>query len=166
LPAHIQAQLNQLYQAQQELEQKVSRPATLPEIAAHMQISVEQVHQLIHHRQRVQSLHHPLGDEQDSELGDIIPDEEAIAPSEQVNDLLLTQDVAAALAELPPREAEVLRLRFGLHDPYQDEQTLEAIAQKMGVSRERVRQIERRALNRLRSSHQNQHRLRPYLQTS
>lgn len=166
LPAHIQGKLNQLYHAQQELEQKSGRPATVAELSAHMDMPPEKVRKLIRNRQRVQSLHRPLGDEQDTELGELIPDEEAQAPSEQVNELLLTRDVAAALDELPPREAEVLRLRFGLVDPYQDGQTLEAIAQKMGVSRERVRQIERRALRRLRASTENQSRLRPYLRTS
>lgn len=166
LPAHIQGKLNQLYHAQQELEQKSGRPPTVTELSAHMDMPPEKVRKLIRNRQRVQSLHRPLGDEQDTELGELIPDEEAQAPSEQVNELLLTRDVAAALDELPPREAEVLRLRFGLVEPYQDGQTLEAIAQKMGVSRERVRQIERRALRRLRASTENQSRLRPYLRTS
>ncbi len=166
LPAHIQGKLNQLYHAQQELEQKSGRPPTVAELAVHMDMPPEKVRKLIRNRQRVQSLHRPLGDEQDSELGDLIPDEEAQAPSEHVNEVLLTRDVAAALDELPPREAEVLRLRFGLVEPYQDGQTLEAIAQKMGVSRERVRQIERRALRRLRASTENQSRLRPYLRTS
>ena len=166
LPAHIQGKLNQLYHAQQELEQKSGRPPTVAELSAHMEMPLEKVRKLIRNRRRVQSLHRPLGDEQDSELGDLIPDEEAQAPSEHVNEVLLTRDVAAALNDLPPREAEVLRLRFGLVEPYHDGQTLEAIAQKMGVSRERVRQIERRALRRLRASTENQSRLRPYLRTS
>jgi RNA polymerase primary sigma factor len=148
LPAHVGDRIRKLYRTAQYLEQQSSQKPTVNEIAARMGVSPSRVRWLMRISSRPLSLEKPVGEEQDSELGDFIEDEQSPTPSEETTLSLLAERMEQVLATLTPREARILRLRFGLQDGRA--YTLKEVGAKFGLTRERIRQIERKALRRLR----------------
>lgn len=148
VPVHMYEQINQLARAVRKLVQELGREPTTEEIAAEMGISPSKVEQIIRVSQRPLSLETPVGEEEDSFLGDFIEDESSPSPTETASQSLLREQLEEILKSLSPREAKILKLRFGLLDGYS--YTLEEVGRKFGVTRERIRQIEAQALGRLR----------------
>lgn len=148
VPVHMADRLRQLYKATQEMEQVLGRSPTVDELAAQMQLAGDKVQWMIQIAQPTVSLEMPVGDEDDSDFGMYVEDESSPSPAQVVYQNMLRERVDQVLATLSPREARILRLRFGLdHDrPY----TLEEVGQKFGLTRERIRQIEGKALRHLR----------------
>jgi len=148
LPVHLSDRIRKVYQVAQQLEQEWGRQPTPEEIAEELQLPASKVQWMLKVSQRPLSLEKPVGEEEDSELGSFIPDEEAPTPSDSAYQRLLQEKLGDVLTTLTPREARILRLRFGLYDGrfY----TLEEVGQKFGLTRERIRQIEHEALDRLR----------------
>lgn len=160
VPVHMSEQINKLRTAQRELEQALGREPTTEELAAELDVSPRKVERVMEIAQRPLSLELPVGEEEDSELGDFIEDEDTPLPTEAAWQELLREEIEKVLGSLSPREARVLQLRFGLTDGYQH--TLEEVGEKFGVTRERIRQIETKAIRRLRHPTRSQ-RLRDYL---
>jgi RNA polymerase primary sigma factor len=148
VPVHMIDRIRQLYRANHELEQKLGRSPTIEEISEEVQMNVRKVQWIIRVSWLPLSLESPVGDEDDSELGQFIEDHFSPTPLQSAYQSMLKEKLEEVLATLSPREARILRLRFGLDDgtPY----TLEEVGQKFGLTRERIRQIEGRALRRLR----------------
>ena len=160
VPVHMSEQINKLKALQRRLEQELGRDPTPNELAAEMGLSPRKVEQILEIAQRPLSLELPIGDEADSELGDFIEDEGTPLPTELAWQELLREEIERVLGSLSPREARVLQLRFGLTDGRQH--TLEEVGEKFGVTRERIRQIETKAIRRLRHPMRSK-RLRDYL---
>ena len=160
VPVHMSEQINKLRTAQRELEQTLGREPTIEEVAAELDIPPRKVERIMEIAQRPLSLELPVGEEEDSELGDFIEDEDTPLPTEAAWQELLREEIEKVLSSLSPREARVLQLRFGLTDGYQH--TLEEVGEKFGVTRERIRQIETKAIRRLRHPTRSK-RLRDYL---
>ncbi|MBQ9008807.1 MAG: sigma-70 family RNA polymerase sigma factor, partial [Clostridia bacterium] len=131
-----------------QLLQENGREPTSEEIAEEMGLSPEKVEEIIKIAQEPVSLETPIGEEEDSHLGDFIQDEEALPPAEAASFLLMREQLMEVLDTLTPREKKVLTLRFGLEDGRQ--RTLEEVGQEFNVTRERIRQIEAKALRKLR----------------
>ncbi len=148
LPVHMSDRIRKLYRTARRLEQDRGRPPTPEEIAEEMDINPRKVRRMLRVSQHTVSLEKPVGEEEDSELGSFIEDDETPIPPEAANHSLLREKLEDVLSTLSPREARVLRLRFGLQDGHN--YTLEEIGRKFGVTRERIRQIEKKALRRLR----------------
>jgi RNA polymerase primary sigma factor len=148
VPVHMIEHLRRLYRASQELQQELGRRPTPDEIATQMDLPLERVRWMLQVSQRPLSLQRPVGEDGDAELGSFIEDRDAPTPVEIANDRWLADEVERVLGSLPSREAQIVRLRFGLQDGRTH--TLEEIGQKFGLTRERIRQIERIALHRLR----------------
>ncbi len=148
LPVHLSDRIRKVYQVAQQLEQDWGRQPTPEEIAEELQLPASKVQWMLKVSQRPLSLEKPVGEEEDSELGSFIPDEEAPTPSDTAYHRLLQDKLSDVLTTLTPREARILRLRFGLYDGRS--YTLEEVGQKFGLTRERIRQIEHEALDRLR----------------
>ena len=148
LPVHMSDRIRQLYRVSHDLEQKLGRPPTHDEIAGKMNISLHKVRWMLQVSWIPLSLENPVGDEEDSELGMFVEDQVTPTPSQVVYQNMLRERVNEVLATLTPREARILRLRFGLDD--NRSYTLEEVGQKFGLTRERIRQIEGKALRRLR----------------
>jgi len=148
IPVHMVETINKLIRVQRQLLQELGREPTAEEIAAEMGITEERVREIIKIAQEPVSLETPIGEEEDSHLGDFIEDEEAPAPADAASATLLREQLEDVLHTLTPREAKVLRLRFGLDDGRQ--RTLEEVGSVFGVTRERIRQIEAKALRKLR----------------
>lgn len=148
LPVYLGDRLRQIQQVAHALEQDLGRPPTLQELALELKVPPEKVHFVMQISQTPLSLEDPYGDEEDSEFGAFIEDETAEQPYDVVQQRMLREQVEQALATLTPREARVLRLRYGLG--YQRQFTLEEVGDKFGLTRERIRQIELQALRRLR----------------
>ena len=160
LPVHLSDRIRKVYQVAQQLEQDWGRQPTPEEIAEELSLPPQKVQWMLKVSQRPLSLEKPVGEEEDSELGSFIPDEEAPTPPDSAYQDLLQSKMNDILTSLTPREARILRLRFGLYDGRS--YTLEEVGQKFGLTRERIRQIEHEALDRLR--HPNRSRqLRDYL---
>jgi RNA polymerase primary sigma factor len=140
--------INKLIRVNRQLLQELGRDPTPDETAKVMEISEERVREILKIAQEPVSLETPIGEEEDSHLGDFIPDEDALAPSEAASFILLKEQLEEVLETLTPREEKVLRLRFGLDDGRT--RTLEEVGQEFGVTRERIRQIEAKALRKLR----------------
>ncbi|MEJ2597221.1 MAG: sigma-70 family RNA polymerase sigma factor [Anaerolineales bacterium] len=149
VPVHMGDQISKMLRAQHQLKQKLSRDPTPEEIAEVLEVSAKKVENMIQVARRPLSLQMPIGDEEEDMLGDFIEDQEAPPPDELATDNLLREHVRDILGRLPPREARILQLRYGLLDG--QTLTLNEVGRKMGVTRERVRQIEAQALRRLRS---------------
>ncbi len=160
LPSHIGYRIRKMYKTAQQMEQRTGKRPTSEEIAARLGVSPVRVRWLIKVSRRPLSLQKPVGEEEDSELGQFIEDEDSPAPAEEAAEALLAEEVEQVLSTLTPRQARILRLRFGLDGKYPH--TLKEVADKYGLTRERIRQIERKALLRLRHSSRSRH-LRPYL---
>jgi RNA polymerase primary sigma factor len=148
VPVHMYEQINQLARAVRKLVQELGREPTTEEIAEELGIPPSKVEQIIKVSQHPISLETPVGEEEDSFLGDFIEDESSPSPTESASQSLLREQIEEILKSLSPREAKILKLRFGLLDGYS--YTLEEVGRKFGVTRERIRQIEAQALGRLR----------------
>ncbi|MFN4294309.1 MAG: sigma-70 family RNA polymerase sigma factor [Thermoflexales bacterium] len=148
VPVHMGDQINRLLRASHQLTQELGRDPTVAELAEALNVTVRKAEQMIQVARRPISLETPTDDEEESVLGDFIPDEDSPAPVEMVTNQMLREQLADILDTLPPREVRILQLRYGLLDG--ETYTLEEVGRKLGVTRERVRQIEAQALSRLR----------------
>lgn len=148
IPVHMVETINKLIRVSRQLLQELGREPSPEEIAAEMDIPVERVREILKIAQEPVSLETPIGEEEDSHLGDFIEDEDAPAPAEAASFILLKEQLEEVLETLTHREEKVLRLRFGLDDGRA--RTLEEVGQEFGVTRERIRQIEAKALRKLR----------------
>lgn len=148
VPVHMGDQINKLLRVQHQLTQRHGRDPSVEELADALDVPPKKVENMIQVARRPLSLETPTDDEEDSVLGDFIQDHEALAPDDSATYNLLRQHLGEVLDGLPPREVRILQLRYGLLDG--QAYTLEEVGSKMGVTRERVRQIEAQALSRLR----------------
>ncbi len=148
VPVHMSDRIRHLYKTARQLEQENGRKPTPEEIAAHMDLEPRKVQWMLKVSWRPLSLERPVGEEEDSELGSFIEDDTTPTPTQSAYQNLLREKVEEVLSTLTPREARILRLRFGLQNGRQ--YTLEEVGQKFGLTRERIRQIEGKALRRLR----------------
>jgi len=148
VPVHMGDQINRLLRVSHRLTQELGREPTSKELAKALDIPTHKAEQMIRFARRPLSLDMPTDDEEESVLGDFIEDDEAVAPPEAVSAAMLRGVLDDILQNLPPREVRILRLRYGLVDG--ETYTLEEVGKKLGVTRERVRQIEAQALSRLR----------------
>lgn len=148
IPVHMVETINKVKKTNSLLLHKNGREPTAEEIAAELGMSPEKVREIIRVAQEPVSLETPIGEEEDSHLGDFIPDEDALAPADAASQLLLKEALNSVLKTLTPREAKVLTLRFGLDDGHP--KTLEEVGAEFDVTRERIRQIEAKALRKLR----------------
>ncbi len=148
IPVHMVETINKLVRVSRQLVQELGREPTPEELAQGLNMSVEKVREISKISQEPVSLETPIGEEEDSHLGDFIPDDDAPAPSEAASYVLLKEQLVDVLKTLTPREAKVLKLRFGLIDGRQ--RTLEEVGKEFKVTRERIRQIEAKALRKLR----------------
>ncbi len=160
IPVHMVETINKLIRVSRQLLQEYGREPTPEEIAKEMNISEAKVREIIKIAQEPVSLETPIGEEEDSHLGDFIPDEDAPAPAEAASFALMKEQLMEVLDTLTPREEKVLRLRFGLDDGHQ--RTLEEVGREFNVTRERIRQIEAKALRKLRHPSRSK-KLRDYL---
>ncbi len=148
IPVHMVETINKVKKTNSQLLHKNGRDPTAEEIAAELDMPVDKVREILRVAQEPVSLETPIGEEEDSHLGDFIPDDDAPAPADAASMLLLKEQLNDVLRTLTPREAKVLALRFGLEDGHPH--TLEEVGSEFGVTRERIRQIEAKALRKLR----------------
>jgi len=160
IPVHMVETINKVLRVSRQLLQELGREATTEEIANKMNMSVEKVRDIMKLAQEPVSLETPIGEEEDSHLGDFIPDDDAPAPAEAASYTLLREQLCEVLHTLTPREEHVLKLRFGLEDGRS--RTLEEVGKVFNITRERIRQIEAKALRKLRHPSRSK-RLRDYL---
>ena len=161
IPVHMVETINKLARIQRQLLQDLGREPTAEEIAQQMELPPEKVREIQKISQEPVSLHTPIGEEEDSHLGDFIEDSEAIVPLERASFRLLQEQLESVLHTLSEREKEVIEMRFGLKDG--QPRTLEEVGKKFGVTRERIRQIESKTLSKLRHPSRSQ-KLRDYLE--
>ncbi|MBD3175922.1 MAG: sigma-70 family RNA polymerase sigma factor [Armatimonadia bacterium] len=152
--------INKLHKIQRQLLQQLGRDPSLEELAEKMDLPVERVGEIVRIAPDPLSLEVPMGEDENSRLGDFIEDQEVHSPVDAASNLVLREQLERVLATLSEREREVLRLRFGLVEGYQ--RTLEEVGQMFGVTRERIRQIEAKAIKKLRNPAR-MRRLRDYL---
>lgn len=148
IPVHMVETINKLVRVQRQLVQELGRDPSPEEIGNEMGMEVERVREIMKIAQEPVSLETPIGEEEDSHLGDFIPDDEVLAPAEAATFTMLREQLIDVLDTLTPREQKVLRLRFGLDDGRA--RTLEEVGKEFEVTRERIRQIEAKALRKLR----------------
>ncbi len=148
IPVHMIETINKLIRTSRQLVQELGREATSEEIARRMDIPVAKVRKVLKIAQEPISLETPIGEEEDSHLGDFIEDRSMVSPAEAVINVNLKDQTAQVLRTLTPREEKVIKMRFGLEDG--SEHTLEEVGQSFAVTRERIRQIEAKALRKLR----------------
>lgn len=148
IPVHMVETINKLVRFQRQLVQELGRDPSPEEIAKEMGMEVEKVREIMKIAQEPVSLETPIGEEEDSHLGDFIPDDDVLAPAEAATYTMLREQLIDVLDTLTPREQKVLRLRFGLDDGRA--RTLEEVGKEFDVTRERIRQIEAKALRKLR----------------
>ena len=148
VPVHMSDRIRRLYKVSRELEQDMGRKPSPEEIGHVMEVDSRKVQWMMRVSWRPLSLETPVGEEEDSELGAFVEDESTPTPTQSAYQNLLREKIEEVLATLSPREARILRLRFGLHNGRS--YTLEEVGQKFGLTRERIRQIEGKALRRLR----------------
>ncbi|MEK9580951.1 MAG: RNA polymerase sigma factor RpoD [Acidimicrobiaceae bacterium] len=161
IPVHMVEAMNRVKRVQRQMHQELKREPTVEELAAEVDESVEKIREILRIGLDPLSLDSPVGDEDESNLGDFIKDENAAAPIDVAARHLLASAVGDVLVELSDREQEVVRLRFGLEDGRP--RTLEEVGRQFGVTRERIRQIEAKTLAKLRHPHRSD-RLRDYLE--
>lgn len=148
IPVHMIETINKLIRTSRYLVQELGRDPTPEEIAERMDYPVDKVKKVLKIAKEPISLETPIGDEEDSSLGDFIEDKKAVAPAEEVVNTKLSEQIAIVLADLTPREEQVLRKRFGIGE--KSDHTLEEVGKTFSVTRERIRQIEAKALRKLR----------------
>ena len=148
VPVHMVETINKLARFQRQLTLELNREPTEEELAKKMNVSVEKIREIYKISQEPVSLETPIGEEDDSHLGDFIKDERNLSPEEYATNEMLKDEIAEVLETLTEREEKVIRLRFGLEDG--KSRTLEEVGQLFGVTRERIRQIEAKALRKLR----------------
>jgi RNA polymerase primary sigma factor len=163
IPVHMIETINKLVRMQRQLQQDLGREPTTEELSVHMEMPVGKVRKVLRIAQEPISLETPVGEEEESHLGDFIIDRRVVSPSEAVINLNLREQTAEVLKTLSPREEKIIKMRFGLQDG--SEHTLEEVGQHFAVTRERIRQIEAKALRKLRHPSRS-HRLRAFLDTS
>lgn len=161
IPVHMVETINKLIRIKRQLLQELGRDATPEEIALEMEMEPEKVREILKIAQEPVSLETPIGEEEDSHLGDFIPDDEVQAPSDVATFTLLKEQLTSVLHTLTDREQKVLRLRFGLDDGRA--RTLEEVGKEFDVTRERIRQIEAKALRKLRHPSRSK-KLKDYLE--
>lgn len=161
IPVHMVETINKLIRVSRQLLQEKGREPQPEEVAEAMGISVEKVREIIKIAQEPVSLETPIGEEEDSHLGDFIQDDDAPPPAEAASFTLMKEQLMGVLDTLTPREKKVLSLRFGLEDGRQ--RTLEEVGQEFNVTRERIRQIEAKALRKLRHPSRSK-KLKDYLE--
>jgi RNA polymerase primary sigma factor len=160
IPVHMIETINKLVRTQRTLQQELGREATSEELAKRLDLSVSKVRKVLRIAQEPISLETPVGEEEESHLGDFIVDKRVVSPSEAVINLNLREQTAEVLKTLSPREEKIIKMRFGLQDG--SEHTLEEVGQHFAVTRERIRQIEAKALRKLRHPSRS-HRLKAFL---
>jgi len=161
IPVHMVETINKLIRIKRQLLQELGRDATPEEIALEMEMEPDKVREILKIAQEPVSLETPIGEEEDSHLGDFIPDDEVQAPSDVATFTLLKEQLSSVLHTLTDREQKVLRLRFGLDDGRA--RTLEEVGKEFDVTRERIRQIEAKALRKLRHPSRSK-KLKDYLE--
>lgn len=160
IPVHMVELINKMIRIQRQLLQDLGRPPLPEEIAAEMDLPVEKVEHILKISQETVSLEAPVGEEEDSKLGDFIEDKESLSPDESAIYQLLKGHVQEFLQSLAPREQKILKMRFGLEDGRTH--TLEEVGKEFGVTRERIRQIEAKALQKIKKNEQSE-KLKDYL---
>ena len=150
LPVHMVDRVMQMRRTSAELEERLGRAPTDEELAAEMNLPLSRVSHLKSVSKKPASLDSPLGDDENSTLGEVVPDNNAANPFEKLQSKSLIGDVNLVLSKLEPREADIIRLRFGLEG--RDPLTLEEVGEKIGVTRERIRQLQEQALRQLRKN--------------
>jgi len=163
IPVHMIETINKLVRTSRQLVQELGREPTSEEIAKRMDIPVAKVRKILKIAQEPISLETPIGEEEDSHLGDFIEDKAVVSPSDAVINLSLKEQTSSVLKTLTPREEKVIKMRFGLDDG--SEHTLEEVGQSFAVTRERIRQIEAKALRKLRHPSRSR-KLRAFLENS
>ena len=148
IPVHMVETITRLYRATRRLAQEYGREPTLDEISRHMEMTPEKVEEILKISQEPISLETPIGEEEDTHLGDFIEDRKIMSPADTASHELLKDQILKVLSTLTPREQRVLTLRFGLEDGRS--RTLEEVGKEFRVTRERIRQIEAKALRKLR----------------
>jgi RNA polymerase primary sigma factor len=161
IPVHMIETINRLFRTSRQLVQELGHEPTSEEIAKHMDIPVDKVRKIRKSAQEPISLETPIGEEEDSHLGDFIEDKAAVSPSDAVITLNLKEQTESVLKTLTPREEKIIKMRFGLEDGSQH--TLEEVGQVFALTRERIRQIEAKALRKLRHPSRS-HKLRAFLE--
>ncbi len=162
IPVHMIETINKLVRTQRKLQQELGREPSTDELAKKMDLPVPKIRKVLRIAQEPISLETPVGEEEESHLGDFIIDRRVVSPSEAVINLNLREQTAEVLKTLSPREEKIIKMRFGLMDG--SEHTLEEVGQHFAVTRERIRQIEAKALRKLRHPSRS-HRLRAFLDT-
>src|SRR6202795_2849572 len=162
IPVHMIETINKLVRMQRQLQQDLGREPTTEELSVKMELPVGKVRKVLRIAQEPISLEPPVGEEEESHLGDFIIDRRVVSPSEAVINLNLREQTAEVLKTLSPREEKIVKMRFGLQDG--SEHTLEEVGQHFAVTRERIRQIESKALRKLRHPSRS-HRLRAFLES-
>jgi RNA polymerase primary sigma factor len=163
VPVHMIETINKLNRVSRQLIQELGREPTSEEIAKRLDVPVDKVRKTKKIAQQPISLETPIGEEEDSHLGDFLEDKGAVSPSDAVLNLSLIEQTSSILKTLTPREEKILKMRYGLEDG--SEHTLEQVGQTFAVTRERIRQIEAKALRKLRHPGRS-NRLRAFLTTS
>ena len=161
IPVHMIETINKLIRTSRQMVQEMGRDPTNEELAKRLQLPVSKVRKVLRVAQEPISLETPVGEEEESHLGDFIVDHNGISPSDAVINLNLREQTAQVLKTLTPREEKIIKMRFGLEDG--SEHTLEEVGQNFAVTRERIRQIEAKALRKLRHPSRS-HRLRAFLE--
>ncbi|HUA57198.1 MAG TPA: RNA polymerase sigma factor RpoD [Verrucomicrobiae bacterium] len=161
IPVHMIETINKLIRTSRQMVQELGREPTSEELAKRLQLPVSKVRKVLRVAQEPISLETPIGEEEESHLGDFIVDHNGISPSDAVINLNLREQTAQVLKTLTPREEKIIKMRFGLEDG--SEHTLEEVGQNFAVTRERIRQIEAKALRKLRHPSRS-HRLRAFLE--
>jgi len=162
IPVHVAETVNRVKRAQSEMRQGLMREPTVEELAAEVDESVEKVSEILRISLDLLSLDSPLGEGEDSSLANLVEDQNAVAPGDAATRSLMVEAVREVLDDLPQREQEVVRMRFGLDDGRS--RTLKEVGDAFGVSRERVRQIEAKTLTKLRYPHRSE-QLRDFLES-
>jgi RNA polymerase primary sigma factor len=162
IPVHMVETINKLIRIQRQLLQDLGREPTPEEIGREMEFSPEKVREILKVSQEPVSLETPIGEEEDSHLGDFIEDSDAVVPVDAASFILLQEQLDSVLHTLSEREKKVIQLRFGLTDGHP--RTLEEVGREFGVTRERIRQIEAKALRKLRHPSRSK-RLRAFMET-